>query len=372
MRESSAAGAVERVFPAFGGAAERLAFLLRFAVQAPSRHNTQPWIFDVDGDELRVHADPARALPEADPAGRQLLMSCGAAVANLGLAAAHFGHATSVEVVPAPRPDGLVARVRLGERRASTPEREELFRAIPLRRTNRLPLDGREPPDGLVTALVREARRNGAWLRPVETHERAPVAELVAEGDRLQWSSARFRSELARWSRPNGTRSRDGLPGYALGLGDAAALVHPLLVRLRARGLQEAERDRRRAISCRALLVLSTRGDGQAEWFAAGEALQRVLLRAAASGLYASYFTQPVEHPDLRRRLCEVLAGPGAPQLLVRLGYGLDVRPVPRRSVGEVLRRFEAVGPGIEALARRVAPSAAEAAPGSAVHSPLH
>jgi hypothetical protein len=371
MRESGAPGSVVRTFPAFGGSAERLAFLLRFAVLAPSRHNTQPWIFDVDGDELHVHADPARALPAADPEGRQLVMSCGAAVANLTLAAAHFGHATSVEVVPAPRRDGLVARVLLQERRASTPEREELFQAIPQRRTNRLPLDGREPPEGLVTALVREARREGAWLRPVEAQERAPVAELVAEGDRLQWSSARFRSELARWSRPNGTRSRDGMPGYALGMSDAAALLHPLLVRLRGRGGDEAERDRRRAVSCRALLVLSTRGDGQAEWFAAGEALERVLLRAAARGLYASYFTQPVESADLRRRLCDVLAVRGTPQLVLRLGYGLDVRPVPRRRVGEVLRRFEASGLEDEALVLRATPTVAEAAPGSAAHSPL-
>lgn len=370
-RESGVAVPVERTFPVWGGPAERLVFLLRWAVLAPSRHNTQPWIFDVDGDELRVHADPARALPGADPDGRQLAMSCGAAVANLTLAAAHFGHATSVEVVSGPRRDGLVARVRLEERRASTPDREELFQAIPRRRTNRLPLEGREPPEGLVAVLAREARGEGAWLRPVEAHERAAVAELIAEGDRVQWASPRFRSELARWIRPNGRHGGDGLPGYAMGLGDAAALVHPLLVRLGNRGRDEAERDRRRAVSCRALLVLSARRDGQAEWFAAGEALQRVLLRAAANGLYASYFAQPVESADLRRRLCDVLVDPGAPQLLFRLGYGLEVRPVPRRSVEEVLRRFEPGGPRGDALALRAPPPVAQAASGGAGHSPL-
>src|SRR5512134_2668770 len=129
---------LEHTFPVWGGPEERLRFFLQWAVLAPSRHNTQPWLFEIEGDELRVYADERRALPIADPDGRQLVMSCGAAIANLRLAAAHFGHATSCEVIPMHRRDGLLARVRLEERRASTPEAEEMFQAIARRRTNRL------------------------------------------------------------------------------------------------------------------------------------------------------------------------------------------------------------------------------------------
>jgi nitroreductase len=337
--------------------AERLRFLLRYAVLAPSRHNAQPWKFEIEGDELRVYADADRALPVADPDGRQLLMSCGAAIVNVELAARHHGHATSVEVAAAHRRDGLVARIRLEERCASSEDVEELFRAIPRRRTNRLPLDGREPPEGLVTALLREARGAGAWLRRVDEAERRAVAELVAEGDALQWSSGRFRAEVARWTRPNGTTRDDGIPGYALGMSDAAALVHPLLVRLSSPAHDEAERARRRAIGTKALLVLSTPKDGRREWIAAGAALQRVLLRATAAGLSASYFQEPVENDALRRRLRETLGHPGLPQIVFRLGYGHEVRPTPRRSVDEVLRRFVPEQPRVEALALRPGPS---------------
>src|SRR5512144_1589325 len=131
-------GGVERSLPTAAGPAQRLRFFLRWAVLAPSRNNTQPWLFEIAGDELRVYADTSRALPVADPDGRQLLMSCGAALVNLRLAAAHFGHATSLEILQGHRRDGLLGRVRLEERRASTPELEEMFRAIPRRRTNRL------------------------------------------------------------------------------------------------------------------------------------------------------------------------------------------------------------------------------------------
>jgi nitroreductase len=332
----------ERVFPSAGGAAERLRFLLQWAVLAPSRHNTQPWIFEIEGDELRVHVDGTRRLPAADPDGRQLVMACGAAMLNLRLAAAHFGHATSVELLGPARRDGLLARVRLEERSASTPQVEEMFRAIPARRTNRLPLDGREPPAGLVTALLREARREGAWLRPVDEVERRAVAEIVAQAGAEAWASSRYRAELAGWTRSNATSRRDGVPGWAHGMSDAAALLRPVLVRLTNPSRHEADRDRRRVLSARALLVLSTPRDGLEEWARAGEALQRVLLRATAAGLCASYFSQPVEIPALRRRLGEVLGDRGVPQIVFRLGYGLEPRATPRRPVHEVLRKMVA------------------------------
>jgi hypothetical protein len=366
--EMGVRGGPGREFPARAGAAERLRFLLQWALLAPSRHNTQPWTFEIEEDELRLYGDSARALPIADPDGRQLVMSCGAALVNLRLAAAHFGHATSLEVPSGHRRDGLLARVRLEERRASSPEAEEMFRAIPRRRTNRLPLDGREPPEGLVTALLREARAEGASLRPVEPHQRRPVAELIAAADVQQWSSPRFRRELAAWTRRNASRRRDGLPGFALGMSDAAAALQPLLLRVQDRGPSEADHDRRRVLGARALLVLSTSRDGIAEWLQAGEALQRVLLRAAAAGLFASYFAQPIESPDLRSRLAEAIGDPGAPQVVFRLGYGLEPRATPRRAVDEVLRSMERSSRRADALAIRETPRTA--AP-EADHLPL-
>jgi len=121
----------------------------------------------------------------------------------------------------------------------------------------------------------------------------------------------------------------------------------------------EAERDRRRALGTKALVVLSTPRDGKAEWLQAGGALQRVLLRATAAGLFASYFTQAIEAPELRRRLADAIGDPGAPQIMFRLGYGLEPRPTPRRAVEDVLRRMDCDSPRGGALAVRRAPAAA-------------
>ncbi len=348
-------------FPSRGDPAERLRFLLSWSVLAPSRHNTQPWLFEIEGDEVRLYADASRGLPATDPDGREMIMACGAALTNLSIAAAHFGYATSSEVVRGYRRDGLVARVWLEERRPSTPETEELFQAIPRRRTNRLPLDGREPPEGLVAQLVREARREGAWLRPVEDHQRALVADLVSEGDEVQWSNPRWRAELSAWTRLNGSARRDGMPAAAHGLSDLAAFLQPLVQRLHNPCRLEAERDRRRARTTRALLVLSTSRDGKEEWVAAGEALQRILLRATAAGLPASSLNQAGEVPELRSRLRDAVGEAGLPQVMIRLGYGLEVSPVPRRRVDEVLRRYEPESRARTPLALRAALLAAPA-----------
>jgi nitroreductase len=52
--------------PLLGTAIDKARFAVRYAVLAPSSHNTQPWRFIINGDELLVCADrwPQIALPQ--------------------------------------------------------------------------------------------------------------------------------------------------------------------------------------------------------------------------------------------------------------------------------------------------------------------
>ncbi len=327
------------------GSAERLRRLLESAVLAPSRHNAQPWLFDIEGPELRVYADWRRALRAADPDGRELVMACGAAVHNVEVAALHEGFMASVEIPAGGRKDGLLARLTLEEARRPTPQDEALFAAIPRRRTDRFAHEPRDVPASLFGTLVREAAQLGCVLRVLEPGARPALAELLAEADRVQWSNPRFRAELATWSRDNLGREGDGMPGYAHGLSTAGSALHRVLVRVRSGVSDEERRDRHHALHARALLALSTDRDGPPDWLAAGRAMQRVLLRAAAHGLSASFFSQAVEVRPARARLREDLGDSRHPQLLFRLGYGRELRATPRRPVALVLRSFRAEAP---------------------------
>jgi hypothetical protein len=322
-------------FPAWAGPAERLRYLLAYAVQAPSRHNAQPWLFEIEGSELRLLGDPRRALKAADPHGREMAMACGAALENLCLAAAWFGHEVEVEEAGERGVAGtLLARAWLGGRRNPSAVEEELFRAIPLRRSATAFHSEPVPPASL--ALLGGAAGGGAQVRLLPPWLSPPVADLVAEADAIQWSSGRFRAELAAWTR---TRVRNPVDGLGAAAPQGPRAPGGLLRRLLRRGGgRQAEAARRAAAQTRALVLLSSAGDGPRDWLGAGRALQRLLLRVTALGLHAGWYAQAAEVPEVRQRLRRTVGGPGHPQVLLRVGHGVAPRPTPRRPVELVLR----------------------------------
>jgi hypothetical protein len=328
----------EQGFPSSGEAEAKLRFILNYAVLAPSGHNTQPWLFKVGDEEVELRADRTRGLPVVDPEDRALVISCGAALFYLRVAMRHFGYEDEVEVLPDPHDPDLLAHVRLGPDIAETEEERRLFEAIPKRRSNRGPFEDKQVPGRLLSALQAAAWEEGAWLHLVEAENaKHAIAELIAEGDRIQLADKRFRRELASWVHPNRTRSRDGIPGYAFGFGDLMSLAGPFVIRTFDTDMGQAAKDRQLAEGSPVLAILGTEGDAPSEWLAAGQALARMLLRARAEGVWASFLNQPIEDAELRPRLRGAIGVDGYPQLLFRIGYGPEVRPTPRRPVEEIL-----------------------------------
>ena len=176
-------------------------------------------------------------------------------------------------------------------------------------------------------------------MHVIEGEERRhAVADLIADADRRQWANKGFRRELATWLHPERHRSGDGIPGYAFGGSEIVAYVGPVLLRTFDWGRGQAAKDRQLAEGSPLLAVLGTETDTPESWLAAGKALQRVLLQACASGLAVSYQNQPIEVAELRPRVSDLAGEGGFPQLLLRMGYGPEVEPTPRRPLHEVLR----------------------------------
>src|SRR5690242_12214281 len=70
------------------------------ACRAPSLHNSQPWRWITDGTTLDLFADAGRLIPAADPQGREITLSCGAALDHLILAMSVAGWNTNVQRIP--------------------------------------------------------------------------------------------------------------------------------------------------------------------------------------------------------------------------------------------------------------------------------
>jgi hypothetical protein len=69
----------------------------------------------------------------------------------------------------------------------------------------------------------------------------------------------------------------------------------------------------------------------------AGRALSALLLAATEEGVLAQPLGQVVDVPEARWGLQRLLGTLGAPQMLLRLGFGVSVPVSPRRPVDEVL-----------------------------------
>ncbi len=316
-------------------------FAVEAAVHAPSVNNTQPWWFSSGELDIGVHADVERRLRVADPDGREMLISCGAAVFTVRVALRYLGLVPKVHILPDPDLPNLVARIDYsGERTPPVDYERELFAEIPRRRTHRGGFDPEPLPPALISALREEATRERATLGIMaEEGQRGSLAAVVEAADyALRLDPARVR-EQARWAPPPGSPRRDGVPPTAYPAKQERTepsfpsrdFAHGHGWGLPAAGTGAVPR------SAGVVGVLTTAADHPADWVHAGQALQRVLLLATSCGVTAALHSQPLEVTDLRAFISAVLCDGAFPQMVIRLGATGQASVSVRRRVDEVL-----------------------------------
>jgi len=326
-------------FPATGTTADKARFAVRYAILAPSSHNTQPWRFVIIGSELLVCADRTRSLPNIDPFDRELIISCGAALFNLRVTLAYFNVPVEITTFPHSVEPDVVARITFPASGPMLKDLTDLFDAITKRATNRGPFIEEEVPDAVIERLRSAAEWEGvdigfAWTM----NERERVAALIAQADRRQFDDPRFRRELASWIHTS--RSNDGMPASSQGfdtLIDVATPIAAMAIRTFDLGNGVAAAHKQLARGSPLLVALSTAMDNNEAWLAAGQALQRMLLVATMANYATSYLNQPIEVSELRASLAAEMRTAPYPQLLLRVGRGSTVPHSPRRPIADVL-----------------------------------
>jgi hypothetical protein len=299
---------------------------VRSAISAPSLHNSQPWLFRVDPPTVAVYADPTRRLPVVDPDGREHLISVGAAVLTLRVAVRRAGYEAGCELVPDPADPTLVALVTARRPVPVDETIESLAAAIPHRHTNRRPFAQVAVPAGAVERLSAAARQEGAVLTVASAPARDAILGLARAADRRLRDRPHYAEEIGRWT-GQGVR-HDGVPIWAAGPWDALEImpVRDFAGTTPLPGTAEPFEPHP------TIMVLTTEHDTPSDWLRAGQALQRVLLTATWIGLAATPISQPVEVPEIRRKLH---ARPA--QMVLRVGYGRVAGGSPRRPLSQVL-----------------------------------
>jgi hypothetical protein len=302
------------------------------AVWAPSVHNTQPWLFSASGQEIRVYADTRRQLLVADPGGREMMISCGAALFTARLALRSLGYIPDACILPDPAQPSLVARVSWQRRADPTEYEQQLFRWVQQRRTHRSGFEPLPLAPELLATLQEGAQRDGALLRIITNHgSRAALGAVVETAERAMRLDSAYVQELARWASPPDSTRTDGVPATAYPPFPGRDFAHGHGWGLA--GFSCGVTSRSAGVVC----LLTTVDDRPADWVNAGQALQRVLLTSASCGVAAALHSQPLELPWLREYICTHWSDGTYPQLLLRLGTVPQAAVSVRRPPASVL-----------------------------------
>ena len=175
---------------------------------APSPHNTQPWLVALTDDRIVIQVDRRRLLPVVDPQARQALISLGAFLELLTLAAAAQGLRATISLGP----DGA-AEVQLSPGAAL----DQLLAALPHRRSTKLAYDLEKP----VTREDREALSQAAGTAVAMGFACAPaqvaaLREIVLAAFLLEYGMPVALEETVRWIRLGAAEIEAHLDGLAL------------------------------------------------------------------------------------------------------------------------------------------------------------
>lgn len=311
--------------------------LLELACRAPSVHNTQPWRWRINSDDsIELWADRDRQLTVADPDGRNLAISCGAALHHLVVAARAMGMTPEVRLTPSPDDPDLLAHIRVA---AGAPSRgaEEVLDAIERRCTDRRRFTSWPVPDSRLTHLAQTAVGWGAYAIPiVDASSRFRCELLLTRARAAQQADQRFAEEQQAWT---GHSAVDGVPlSHGTSRSGGSATYRNNRFAPEGTGADSAAL----LESSDGLMAICTALDDQRAWLASGEALSALWLRATRDGLSLVPLSQVVEVAETRSALHhDTFAGMAHAQLLLRIGWQeigrADLTRTPRRPVDDVL-----------------------------------
>lgn len=302
---------------------DRLKFLVRFAVLAPSSHNSQPWKFEIRDNTILVRPDMRRALPASDANNRQLFISLGCAIENLLIAADYYGFSSDVAYAT----DGAVITLKR-IRQESSEDKKHLIFSIPRRHTNRSPYEDRMPDEGFV-----------AWMQSLGTKDmridcitdqvkKDKIADVVVSAGIAAMDDKGFREELSRYVKSNITTEHIGMPMFGFGMPTPLSLIAPsVLKRFNMNRLSRRQDEKLLKEQTPMMVLISTREDNPKTWMEAGSRYERIALMAEQKDIKTAPMAAAIQIGDFYRHLQKILDTDLRPQFFFRIGYVTKATP---------------------------------------------
>ncbi len=306
----------EKDFPKHGIIEEQIRFLIGYGILAPSTHNTQPWLFEVAGNRLILKINPSLMLPQADPSGRGLQISLGCCVANISVAAGHFG--LDVDCAWSEAEVTLVF-----SKSAKIGVRDALFDGITKRYSAKLAYESSPLWVEHKSALLSIEDAGGSQLTlltDVSDIQKAAESQRQATLDFA--GNKAFFKELGQWLRATNTKMADGMPGFVVGATNAQSVVMKTVIPRFGPAVKiMAKKDASLVGGSSAVGFITTDTDTKKAWFDAGRHYELLALQATVLGISMTPLAAQIESSKARPKLSKVFSLPGKPQIFFRVGY---------------------------------------------------
>lgn len=306
--------------------------ILHLASLSPSGHNSQPWHVRIEAPHRWiVEPDLLRRLPAVDPDDRELMLSLGAFVENLSIAAGAYGFFADVSLTDLNQSQLTAIQVTL-HRDSPT--------GYPLRRLKAR----RTVKHGHLSKVLRsrdiESLSNPLEDRlfyfPAGSQHAECIREAAVENYRIQAMRMEAQKELVKWLRLSNraaSRHRDGLSTEGMELNGIKGWY------LRHMASPEdflKESWRRQGIDMTAelagqgggWLVIVSPGQTPGDLIETGRRFERMALLARDLGIGIHPMTQILEEKHGFSRIAEYHGEKFYPQFVLRVGY-LDSYPNP-------------------------------------------
>lgn len=310
----------EKKYPSNGALLSKIKFILRYAVMAPSSHNTQPWKFKISSNQIWLYLDSTRTLPISDPTLRESYISLGACIANLFVALAYFGFRTKVKYFPK-NADYLIAKIEVESYGKTDMDLNKLFHSIKKRYSDRSIYKQKLVSEKILSEIVGLSHEDLTVTVVTEKKLKEKIADLVAAGSSSIMKNEEFRNELSKWLRHNFTMQAFGMPGENFGMNDIQSIIAPLLIKNFDLSSDQMEHDRKAVLSSAALIVISSASDDMESWLKIGQLYERILLTTTTYRISSATLASVVEVGDLPEKLAYLLGIEGKPQVFFRIGY---------------------------------------------------
>ena len=301
---------------------ERIKFLLRYAVLAPSTHNSQPWLFKIEKDSCQIFIDREKyKIKEADPIERDLYVSFGCLVENLAVAASYFKVFKDLRFHES---GDLIAEFFFMDLTRSNGGVDEnyasLLRSITARVNARGIFEKELLTKEFISQIISFGRENVSINAITDKEKIKQLAGLTERGLRTAYASNSFRKEMSGWVRNSLSLKKDGIPGYSLRMPFFISFIFPYILRWFNIGAKVGWLNRLSIASAPLVVVFTSKESNRRVWFETGRAAEQVMLSACALGLKTSIFVAAVEIGELYKEVQRVLDTNEVPQLLMCVG----------------------------------------------------